>query len=160
MSMQSTAYSYSAQEQPKQQSKLQVVGRSKAHAFLRISPRSVALALLAVTIICLLVYNQACLTEISGGINAMNQKISEMESENTRLLSALESTVSLRVIEDQAKNDLGMQRLDKYQTEYIQIYAHDRVEITADAPSGNLFSQVKLTIGGFVRSVQEYIGGW
>lgn len=105
-----------------------------------------------VVLIWLMIYNQVKLNEVSGQINSLTTELTRLESEHTRMLSSLESTVSLRTIGDKAKNELGMNRLDQYQTVHIMLDAEDTIEF-----SGEKKSEDTGGLKGIISGIQEYI---
>ena len=120
--------------------------------------RSVSTFLLVIAVMGLIVHNQILLNEITGDINQVNSIIKEMENENVRLLSTLESTVSLHDIAERAQQELGMQKLDKYQIEYVSLYKDNKIVITEEAPKESFATKLSLMINSTLRQVKEYIG--
>lgn len=157
----SAAYDLSAYELPKEKAKptLKVVGqRNNRTGSSMINLRICTSFVIVVTLVSLMVYNQVQLNEISGDINRLNKQITELESDNDKMMSELEATMSLRAIGDKAKNELGMNRLDKYQTVYICLEQEDKIERTENSPGASLGEKLKLTIQGAIASFQEYLG--
>ena len=120
--------------------------------------RSISTFLLVITVMSLIVHNQVLLNEVTGDINEINSIIKEMENENIRLASTLESTVSLHDVAERAQQELGMQKLDKYQIEYVSLYKENKIVITEEAPKENFATKLSLVINGTLRQVKEYIG--
>lgn len=155
----SSAYDFSAYAVPKQQTqpKLKVVKRSKkviSHAF---TPKSISSFAIIVTLLCLMVYNQVQLAEVTNQINVLSQDVQELASENVELKSTLESSINLRVIAEQAKEELGMHRLDKHQAEYIYLQQEDKIALTDFSPTSSFGASLKLQITSFINRLQEYI---
>lgn len=144
---------------PKKQPKpgLKVVKSKNRLASSVVTPKTVCSFAIIVTMIVLIVFNQAQLNEVSGDINELNASMEKLQSENVRMTSELESTISLRNIADQAKNKLGMNKLDRYQTEYIYLFQTDKIELTDESPAASIGERLRLTITGAIQRLQEYI---
>ena len=141
-----------ARKQAPQQRLRVVKGRkSKRKA---ISPSRVALLFLGFMIaICFVVYNQVCLSEVTGEINKLNETIKVLESENSRLQSQLEPNESQRIIAQRATKELGMRRLELHQASRVYIYQVDKIELTQlQEPEG-----FKENVEGFLTSVFQKI---
>lgn len=112
---------------------------------------------IVVVLVGLMVLNQVWLTEVSGDINELNSQLQEMESENARMLSELEATVSIRAIGEQAKTELGMNQRTAHQTIYITLEKEDKIELTENTPAPTLGGKVKLALTDIIGSIQEYL---
>lgn len=162
----SSAYNFSYYEAQLENKKrldkeeLRVVKAPKHFLVSLITPKTLCVFAMTVTLICLMVYNNVCLTEVTGEINELTNGISELHSENVRMQSEIKSLVSPRSVAQIAENELGLKRLDKYQTEYIYLNREDKVELTEISPSMGVFGQVKAAFDSFVRGVKEYIAAW
>lgn len=158
----SVAYDLAAVAQPKQQPKpeLKVVkSRKRQQAASLVNLRTLGAFAVVVTLIILMVYNQVQLNEVSRQINTLDAQLRELESEHTRLSSDLEATQSLRTIADQAQNELGMSRLDKYQTTYICLEQEDRIALTENAPNLSLGNRLQMQAKSTIARIQEYLAG-
>lgn len=157
----SAAYDLTAYELPKERAKPQLKLHKTPQKMVSavLSPRVLSSFAIVVTLLCLIVYNQVQLNEVSGEINSLSKQLELLESENIKLTSELESTINLRTIGEQAKSELGMKRLDQYQTEYIELYQEDRIQLTQDSPDVSLGQKIKITITAAVNRLQEYISG-
>lgn len=157
----SAAYDLSAYQLPKEKETPELrVHKSAPRRMLSaaFSPRVLSSFAIVVTMLCLMVFNQVQLNEVSGDINAVNKQINELESMNIKLNSELESANNLRTIGDRAKNELGMHRLDKYQTERIYLQQEDKIELTESSPEAGIGVKVKLSVTSAIARLQEYIG--
>ncbi|MDR2933180.1 MAG: hypothetical protein LBV27_08755 [Oscillospiraceae bacterium] len=162
----SSAYDFSAYEVGQSSKRnadgerLRVVRTPKQFIASVVTPKTFCLFAMAVTVICLMVYNNVCLTEVTGEINELTSDIAEMQNENVRLQSERNSLVSPRSVAEYAENELGLKRLDKYQTQYIYLYHEDKIEMTEAAPKGSIVDQVQHTFNTAVDTIKEYIAGW
>jgi len=129
--------------------------RAMASAF---TPRALGSFAIVVTLICLMIYNQVCLTEVTGEINDLQSGLTQLESEYVKISSELESMISLQTVAERAKTDLGMNRLDKFQTEYVSLYEGDTIRITEHAPAQDVGDGAKLAARSIIDSLLEYIG--
>jgi len=159
----SSAYDLSLFEAiPKRKEKpaLQVVAHQSAKRSLSaaFTPKALGSFAIVVTLLCLMIYNHVCLNELTGEINQLESEIVRLESEYTKSASQLESMVSLRVVAERAKNELGLDRPDQYQTEYIYLYEEDKINI-ADQPEqpAGIAQKAKLAFGGLFGWVEAYI---
>ena len=143
----------------KRRAQLKLVrNRKKRLIWSIVNIRSISIFMLVITVMSLIVYNQTCLNEVTGEINAINAMIKKMENENVRLSSTLESTVSLHDIAEQAQRELGLQKLDKYQIEYVSLYQENKIVITEEAPKDSFSTKLSLMINGSLQQIKEYIG--
>jgi len=157
----SSAYklpAYEAGAAPKRQPKLEVVSKRSDKRTLAavFTPQCLGSFTIVVTLLFLMIYNHVCLNEVAGEINEMQAGITELESEYVKISSELESMVSLRVVSERARDELGLDRLDKYQTKYVYLYEDDKI-ILAEEPSKTAPDGEVSKIQGIVDSVLEYI---
>lgn len=157
----SSAYDLSSIGHPQQKPKpeLKVVKAKRSLGASLLNFRTFSAAAVVVGMLTMMLYSQVELTEITDEINSLTTQLEELEGENTRLRSDLESTMSLRTIGEQAKNELGMNRRDKYQTVYIHMEAEDRAELTENSPDPALGQRIESAVTGAVEDVQEYLQG-
>ena len=157
----SSAYNLSAYENAGQKTapQLKVVGKRSPKQALAVafSPKVMCAFAIVVTMLSLLVYNQVRLTETTAQINSLNKEIKVMQAENVRMTCSLEATVSLRSVAEQARDQLGMERLDKYQTEYINLYQDDKIVLAREPEKESTFEKASLVISSFIKSIQSYI---
>ena len=140
-------------------SELKVV-RTRSRAFAdAFAPRVIFVFVLVMTLASLMVYNRVSLNELSSEINALNNQLAILESENVRYASLLESSASLRAIVQQAE-EMGMVRIDQYRTVHIYLHDGDQVILFGGNTSheyerGGFFD----AIGAIISSAREYISG-
>lgn len=150
---------YQAERTKKRDPQLKVVKSARSNASAVVTVRAVASFAVVVTLFTLIIYNQARLTEITEDINSLTKQLEELKSENVVMTSTLESIISLTAISEQAKNDLGMNRLDKHQTEYIVLQQEDKIELTEQSPSETVTQKLQLRMAAALNRLQEYIAG-
>lgn len=139
---------------------LRVVGRRSPKQALAVAftPKVLSAFAIVVTLLCLIVYNQVQLNEISGEINRLAEDIKVLRAENVKMTSSLEATVSLRSVAEQAQ-ELGLHRLDQYQTEYINLYRDDKIVLAEEPEQKNSMQRATLGIRSFIGGIVEYIAG-
>lgn len=95
--------------------------------------KSVAAIILAAAVafgmLALVIRENSIFTDNKKTINNLNSKLAEVQAENIRLNSCLESTVSADKIQDYAVNVLGMQKAERYQIHYFEDRDGDEVVI-------------------------------
>lgn len=136
--------------------KLRVVKTRRQFLVSAITPGNVFVFLLAVVVVCLMVYNYVCLNEVTGEISRLSEEYRALENVNVALHSELSSSVSPRVLADQA-GEMGLQKLGKYQTEYVNIYHEDTIEQGENAPGESLSLRIKTFLNAAISAIQEYI---
>lgn len=154
------AYDLSAFEPaPKKQEKpeLKVMHSRRYMMSMLLSPRVMVGFVIVVVMVSLILVNQAQLNEITAEINSLNKQLEILQSDNVKLTSELESTLSLDAVREQASNELGMQRLDRYQTEYIILHKEDNIELTDESPSASMGEMMKMRVTSAIERLQEYI---
>ena len=119
--------------------------------------KTIAPFFLVVIFLALEVYNKTCLHGITGEITALNNDNQALRSENTRLSSLIDNSMSLYNVAERAQ-EMGMQKLDKYQIEYVSLYKENRIEVIESATEAGFFEQLKLSVNSAIRDLKEYIG--
>ena len=145
--MQSAAYDLSIYEpKPKRQAeqspKVRVVAQHSQEELARpkMLAKAVGLVVLLTVSLCMLLYSNAVLTELS-------DQVAEAQT-------SIESRMSLRNIEDIAKNELGLSELEPYQVTYVNRCGGDKIVTNESTPSGaSILEEITDTIG----SALEYL---
>lgn len=155
------AYDLSSYAVPQPQHKDRIkevpVRKKKRARSVVIRLQTVCSFVIVVVLVGWMVLNQVWITEVSGDINDISKQLQELESENARMLSELESTISLRAIGEQAKTDLGMSPLNSHQIIHISLEQEDKIELTENVPEQSLGSRIKLAFTDLISSIQEYL---
>ncbi len=154
---------FATQEKPtpksqKQRQQLKVVKtrrQAMANAF---SPKVACAFAVVVTLVSLIVYNQVCINEVAGEINRLTEEIAILESENVRVAALMDSAVSVRAVTQQAENELGMKKLDQYQTVYVNLYPEDYI-VPSVRPERTPAETFAAMIASAINGVKEYIAG-
>lgn len=111
-------------------------------------------ALLVGAIVSVGIYNRAILTETVDNITQAKKDLARLQSEQTRLAMELDEKVSIKNIEDYASNQLGLSRMDKYQTTYIALAGSDQIAEQAEMQEK---PKLSLNINDLFYKLVEYI---
>ncbi len=120
--------------------------------------RASVLGVLALSVIALALFSAMMFgrVEISKLISEQTTQLEELEklqSENISLQSELAQKKNMTKVEEYAEEKLGLQKLDKTQTEYIRLETQDKASVVKN-DDDNVFVRIKNWFG----SVLEYIG--
>ena len=98
----------------------------------------------AVMVVAAIINSQVRLTEMSHLVAEEKAKLVELQSENVRLQSELEGKMSIKTLESQAVNELGMSKVDNSQITYLNMSEGDQVYCAAAdaAENGSLWSKI------------------
>lgn len=91
------------------------------------------LVLVLVVLVVFTIYNQVVLTELGAQISTQNAELRALEGEAVQLKSQLDASNSLRTLEEFARTQLGMGKLEQSQIVYINLQEEDCIQITAKA---------------------------
>lgn len=156
----SSAYDLSAFETPEKKKKsapeLKVVKTRRQLASAALNPRALSAFAMIVTLISLIVYNRVELTEITTQLDTLSGEMETLQSENAKMTSALDSSVSLRRIAELAE-EMGMQRRAEHQTERIYLYREDKIERTEVTPPAPVEDNKKIAISALFSRFKEYM---
>jgi cell division protein FtsL len=133
--------------------------KSKSLLWKFVNVRTCSVFMIVIGMCSLIVYNNIQLHEVTGEINRLSTEIRRLENENMHLTSRLENTISLHVIADIAQRELGLQKLDKYQIEYVVIFKENTIELTRQTPRDNFAARLSYGVKDMFRHIKEYIGG-
>jgi cell division protein FtsL len=158
----SSAYDLSAFEAdraPKQlrREDVKIVKTPKQFLASVITVQSITIFLFAVAAVCLMVYNNACMTEVTDQINQLNGEMTKLNSDYVKLQSQQGSTMTPRTVAELAESELGLKRMDKYQTEYIVLYHEDKIEVSPEQQAGSLGVKAKHLFNAAIATIQEYM---
>lgn len=115
--------------------------------------RLISSVLVVIAVICVMLYSRAQLTELTNQIGKFDKEYNELRSQYTRISAEIEGKVSLRGVEESAK-ELGLDKVQSYQVEYVNIETQESFAGEgAPAPEPSIGDQISLYIGSFL----EYI---
>ena len=98
-------------------------------------------------------YSRAQLKELGAKVNSATKELEILKSENIRLQTELEEKISLKNVEEYATVELGMEKMDASQVEYVTLTSGNQVEITEESDS-SVWQKIK----NFFDDMMEYIG--
>ena len=98
-------------------------------------------------------YRRAQLNELGAKVNSATKELEILKSENIRLQTELEEKISLKNVEEYATVELGMEKMDASQVEYVTLTSGNQVEITEESDS-SVWQKIK----NFFDDMMEYIG--
>ena len=90
--------------------------------------RTVAYILIGFVILFAIGYQNSQIDETFTRIQSLRHEVSSLERESTQLEIAIASSTNLRNIEDQARELLGMQKLNSNQIIYVELPKSDHIE--------------------------------
>lgn len=99
---------------------------------------TVCVAALVVTVVGMLIASRVQLTELDDQINTMEADLVVLESEKIRLTDELARKTSAKSVEEYAYNELGMQKTEAYQIEYIPAENGDKAVVSQASDSSIL----------------------
>lgn len=100
-----------------------------------------------------LLYSRLRVDELTREIDSANAQLSVAQGENVRLNMKLDSMISLERVEEYAKNELGMTKVEGYQIEYIDLSGADTVTVSGDK------SVKSLSAESTGKKLSEYLKG-
>lgn len=99
----------------------------------RVKPLTAFLCTFVSTLVILamaaIIHGQARLTELNQQINSAETTLSELKSDYTQLEMKVDNKLSPSVVEEYAKNTLGMAKTESYQKEFISLSEGDRAVV-------------------------------
>lgn len=90
-------------------------------------------------------------TRLKDEVETKKIELKQLESENISLNARKENSYDLEVIEEYAKNVLGMVKMDRSREEYLELQKNDQVEVSSGS------SGVAKLVSGFVRSFNAFV---
>ena len=155
MAMSQQAYDLSRYEPKQKAPEMKVVKRAQPikslYGVRPITFLAIAIAVIAIT--ATLLYNNAMIAEISAEITSVSDDLELLQNENARLSRELDAKISNESLAKTAENELGLNKLENYQVEYVNLSATD-VVTAKDTQSG---AGVFAMIGQAVTEIQEYL---
>lgn len=113
-----------------------------------LSLKVIMIAIIAVSFIALSIYGKVVMAETVAEIETATNELNILKGETTRLEMELESKVSLRNVESYASTNLGMNKIEKYQTEYIKLSEGNVIE-RAISPKNTFTNELKNYFANF-----------
>lgn len=125
-------------------------------------PKSILIAIVLFTaIVMMIIFSFAQINEFKREISGLESKRSELSTEVEQLAIQLDLKNDVRVIEQTAREDIGMVRRNQVESKYINIAQGDRVEVIEDpeekAEDFGIFTTLLSSVGSGWDKLLEYI---
>ncbi len=92
-----------------------------------------ALSAVIVSVIAVIIYGQVQLTELNQQIAVAQESLKNKQSEYTQMKMNVDAKYTTAIVEDYAKNKLGMSKASNNQKEFVDLSDGDKAEITANS---------------------------
>lgn len=125
------------QEEPKKQAVPKVKNKVKRKVFLGVLSFSIALTI---------VYRYAMLNNMSMENIKLKKELAELNNVNAQLQLRAEQSVNLSYVEQYAQENLGLQKPQNYQIEYINVNKQDLVDNKVTSENKNWFKEILFNI--------------
>lgn len=102
---------------------------------------AVVVSIMAIVSVAAIIHGQAQLTELNHQITSAQSTLGELSSTYTQVQMAVENKLGPAVIEEYAKNELGMAKTDSSQKEFISFSEGDKAVVAGDGQS-SVFDKV------------------
>ena len=100
-----------------------------------------------------MIYGRVELSSLYTQQSELEAQLTQLTNENISLESELAQKTGLTKVEEYAENELGLQKLDKSQIEYVEIEGDTVAEVVAPEDT-NIFVKIKR----WFSDLLEYIG--
>lgn len=137
--------------------KLEVVAKRKPAPASVLGPGVVCTFLIVVALITFMIYNRVQLNELTEEINRLTSELDVLQSENVKMTTSLEATISYNEVARLAE-ELGMQKRTEFQTERIYLYQQDKIERSEPATQTTVSDNARLAFVSFLGRFKEYMG--
>ena len=94
-----------------------------------------------------IIMGQAQLTELNRSIEKKTQELKQKDSQYTQLDMNVRSRYSTSIVENYAKDELGMSKATNYQKEFVNLSEGDKAEVLTEE-SQNIFSTIYEAVTG------------
>ena len=110
-------------------------------------------SVLILALLSAMIYGRVELSSLYTQRTELETQLAQLQSENVSLESELAQKTSMTKVEEYAEKELGLQKLDKSQIEYVEVENDNTAQIVKSDDS-NIFVKIKR----WFSSVLEYIG--
>ena len=110
-------------------------------------------AIIVLALLSAMIYGKVEISSLYTQRTELETQLAQLQSENVSLESELAQKTSMTKVEEYAKNELGLQKLDKSQIEYVEVESDNTAQIVQSDDS-NIFVKIKR----WFSSALEYIG--
>lgn len=113
----------------------------------------VVAAIIVLALFSIMTYGRVELSKLYTDNTELQSQLTTLQNENISLESELAQKTGLTKVEDFAENQLGLQKLDKSQIEYVEIDEKTTAEVVTPEDS-NIFVKIK----DWFKGALEYLG--
>ena len=133
----------------------ETVKRVKKSAALSIPAKIAWGVLLAIAVVLLgsMVYGRVEISRLYNERSGLEKELTRLQNENISMQSEIAERMNMTKVEQYARDDLGLQKLDKSQIEYIEVETPSVAEVKNDSEE-----DVFVSIKQWLNSLAEYIG--
>ena len=117
------------------------------------SIRFVILCTIVCTLLCVMIYEKVQISGLCAEQTQLQNQLNELQDGNTSLESELAQKTSMTKVEEYARNELGLIKLEKSQIEYVEVN-NEAVANVIEQKDQSVFVRIK----NWFVSVLEYIG--
>lgn len=117
------------------------------------SVATVAGIILLLALLSAMIFGKVEISSLYAQRTELQTQLEEVQNENVSLESELAQKTNMTKVEEYAENELGLQKLDKSQIEYVEVDA-DNVAKIVQSDDSNIFVKIKR----WFNSALEYIG--
>lgn len=121
-------------------------GQRKKYSPLKVLGTAVA-GVFVVGALATIIMGQAQLTELNRSIDKKTEELKQKDSQYTQLDMNVRSRYSTAIVEEYAKDELGMSKATNYQKEFVNLSEGDKAEVLTEE-SQNIFSTIIDAITG------------
>lgn len=108
---------------------------------------------IAVTLMGSLIYGKVEISRLYNERAGLERELGQLQNENVSMQSEIAERMNMTKVEEYARDDLGLQKLDKSQIEYIEVETPSVAEVKEDNDD-DVFFRIK----HWFNSLAEYIG--
>lgn len=111
------------------------------------------LLIIAITLMGSLIYGKVEISRLYNEKSGLEKQLTQLQNENVSMQSEIAERMNMTKVEEYARNDLGLQKLDKSQIEYIEVDTPSVAEVKKDKEE-DIFVRIRHKI----EQLTEYIG--
>lgn len=117
------------------------------------SLKFVFLCTLVCTLLCVMIYEKVQISGLCTEQTQLQSELTELQDGNQSLESELAQKTSMTKVEEYARNELGLIKLEKSQIEYVEV-ENEAVASVIETKDRSIFVRIK----NWFASMLEYIG--
>ncbi len=118
-----------------------------------VSIKYIIVSAIVCVLLCVMLYEKAKISGLSNEQTQLQSQLTELRDGNTSLESELAQKTSMTNVEEYARNELGLIKLEKSQIEYVEVN-NEAVATVIEQKDRSIFVKIK----NWFVSMWEYIG--